>query len=68
MNQKTTKVKNTVEGMKASVQGKTQVLLNMEDIFRGGGKKVVPQTASEESCPNTGGEEIYFLQQIVFNF
>lgn len=68
MDQKTTKVKNTVEGMKASVQGKTQVLLNMEDISRRGCKKVVPQTASEESCPNTGRKEICFLPQIVFNF
>lgn len=51
--QKPTKVKNTVEGMKAFVQGITWVLLDMEDISRREGKKVMPQSASEQSCLNT---------------
>lgn len=51
--QKPIKVKNTVEGMKAFVQEITRVLLNMEDISRRERKKVVPRSASEESCPNT---------------
>lgn len=51
------KVKNTVEGMKAFVQGNTRVLLDMEDISRRERKKVVSRSASEESCPNTEREE-----------
>lgn len=62
------KVKNTVEGMEAFVQGKTRALLDMEDTSRRERKQVVPRSGSGESYPDTERAEDLLLLPVFFNF